>query len=148
MRPSVVSHIAVPPTALADDPAAGNPMPVYLAVGRMLLGLVALLAPGPVLRPLVGAEAERPSARYLARTVGVRDLILGALLLRATQTGEGTTQALWIGVACDVLDAKVAFFSRSGLTRWGRRLMMGAAIAYGATGAAQAIAGAGRARQP
>jgi len=129
-------------------------MPLYIAVGRMLLGLTALLAPGLVTSALVGSDSDRPSVRYLARLIGARDLVLGAILLRATQTGEGVVPALWFGIASDVIDTKLSFLSRRGLTPWGRRLAMTAGLAYAATGAAQAVArradpgnGAGAGRQ-
>ena len=116
-----------------------NPILVFLAAGRIFIGLTALIVPGVVTRALLGPDASRPTVRYLARLVGARDLVLGAVLLRATQTGEGVVPALWAGAACDVLDAKLSFFSRRALTRWGRRLMLGAAVSYAATGAGTAV---------
>ena len=49
-----------------------------IAVGRIAIGVVALVAPTVPLRPWVGRDfAWQPRAKLLARSLGARDLALG-----------------------------------------------------------------------
>ncbi len=49
-----------------------------VAVGRIAIGIVALVAPTVPLRPWVGRDfAWQPRAKLLARSLGARDLALG-----------------------------------------------------------------------
>ncbi len=52
-----------------------------LALGRLAIGAGLLAWPEPIGRAWIGEDAERAGAQLLARAVGVRDLILGALTL-------------------------------------------------------------------
>jgi len=94
-----------------------------VAWGRVGIGVTALAAPTLMTRPWVGDAAEDPSVRLLARTMGGRDLALGAGALRAL---AGTTPEArpWValGGLADAVDAVVtlmAFRTLPRLGRWG-----------------------------
>jgi hypothetical protein len=52
-----------------------------LAGGRIAFGAVLLLAPRLVAPRWVGELAERPAVLALARSIGIRDLVMGAIAL-------------------------------------------------------------------
>jgi hypothetical protein len=52
-----------------------------LAGGRIAFGAVLLLAPRLVARRWVGELAERPAVLALARSIGIRDLVMGMIAL-------------------------------------------------------------------
>ena len=54
-----------------------------LAGGRIAIGVVSLLAPGPVGRAMMGPEGNPGGTRLLLRVVGARDLALGLGVLAA-----------------------------------------------------------------
>jgi hypothetical protein len=57
-----------------------------LAAGRAALGVAVLVAPEAVTARWLGAHASHPAVRYLARSLGARDLALGIL----AQIARGT----------------------------------------------------------
>jgi hypothetical protein len=69
-----------------------------LAMGRAALGLAVLAAPEAVTSHWLGDDnAAHPAVRYLARSVGARDLALGAL--------DDQRVASQVLVACAVADS-------------------------------------------
>ena len=81
---------------------------IALGVGalRTAAGALFLLAP----RLAAGRD---PSSRMLARTIGVRDLVIGGGQLWAARQGDGTRVA-WMraGTASDIADMTLALRSR------------------------------------
>jgi hypothetical protein len=74
-----------------------------LAMGRAALGLAVLAAPEAVTSHWLGDDnAAHPAVRYLARSVGARDLALGALALVTLDDQRVASQVL---VACAVADS-------------------------------------------
>jgi hypothetical protein len=73
---------------------------------RVAVGVALAAAPGPVLK---GSTGEGPSGSMLmlARTVGIRDLVIGAGTMSALRSGEAGDIRRWIavGLTSDVLDA-------------------------------------------
>ena len=69
----------------------------------------------------LGAEAKRPSVRFMSRIFGGRDLALGLVLLQALRDDrpEAVTSALLLGAGCDAWDAVAALRGRE-LPIWGR----------------------------
>jgi hypothetical protein len=114
-------------------------MAMTMASGRIAFGLAMMVAPRLAGRAFLGAEVERGSVRFLCRIFGIRDLALGVVLLLAAQRGDDVRPALWLGVACDVFDAKAASVAEGGLTRGGRYLVTGAGLSSAAAGAALAL---------
>ena len=72
---------------------------------RISVGAALATVPGA----LLASTGETPdgSLRLLARTVGIRDLVLGAGLLSALRSGRCSDARRWVavGLASDVLDA-------------------------------------------
>jgi hypothetical protein len=95
---------------------------------RIAVGLVLCAAPEVLLRASTG---ERPSGSMLllARTVGIRDLVIGAGTLSAVRSGTPRDTRRWVsvGLASDLLDAVASLASAP---RIGRRA---AVIAAGVT---------------
>jgi peptide-methionine (R)-S-oxide reductase len=80
---------------------------VSLAWSRVALGLTLFVAPTVPLRPWVGrAEARRPQAKLLGRSLGARDLALGLGMLIAQKHGSplrGWVEAAGVADAGDML---------------------------------------------
>ncbi len=76
-----------------------------LAATRVGFGALFLLAPSFVARMWVGEGAEEPSAKALARALGVRDAALGLGALIALEQGASTRQWLEASALADAGDA-------------------------------------------
>jgi hypothetical protein len=90
-----------------------------LAGGRIVFGAALLLAPQRVTRRWVGEYAESPAVRSLARSIGVRDVVLGMIALH-------TVDHLQIGprwqatcATVDSVDLLAALIARSDLPAGG-----------------------------
>ena len=83
----------MPPSSLA----------VAFGAGRALVGVALLAAPAPIARSWVGAHGT--PASVLTRSLGVRDLVLGAGLALAA-AARGGDPRLWLagGVLADTVD--------------------------------------------
>ena len=105
-----------------------------IAVGRVGLGLVALVLPEIPGRPWVGPrDAGSTGGRVLARALGARDLALGIGALGAMRSGSARNEAdqeiAWagMGVLADALDAAVTVAAFGLLPRRGRWQVLAAA---------------------
>lgn len=101
-----------------------------LAAGRVVIGTVALVAPGPLLRRLPAPTAPGPVAPWLARVAGVRDLCLGLGTLAAHRDPRARSLLVVLGVVCDATDAVVTVSAR------GLPARLRAGVAFAATAAA------------
>lgn len=105
-----------------------------LALARIGIGGTALVAPTRMVRPWIGAGAESPDVRLLARTMGGRDLALGLGALRALSVSDAEARP-WMALAgmADAVDAAVTIMAFRRLprgTRWGiLAATVGAAVA-------------------
>ena len=92
-------------------------MALVLARGRIVAGLALMAVPGLVLRTWV--REPSPSAKAIARMLGVRDVVLGLGALTAVK--ERTQDAEWLsmGAAADGVDALVSLL-HPGISRSGR----------------------------
>ena len=79
---------------------------------RVAVGVALATASGPLLRASTG-EQPSGSMLLLARTVGIRDLVLGAGLLSALRSGATSETRRWlaVGLTSDVLDAVAGMVS-------------------------------------
>jgi hypothetical protein len=96
-------------------------IPRLIALGRISFGLGLMATPTAGARVFLGAEAKRPSVRFMSRIFGSRDLALGVVLLQAlaAQRPEAVNRALLLGAGCDAWDAIAAVRGRE-LSIWGR----------------------------
>ena len=110
-----------------------------IALGRIGIGIVALVAPTVPLRPWVGRDfAWQPRAKLLARSLGARDLALGIgvmLALRHKAPVRGWVEGAALADAGDTLATLLAFGK---LPKSGRWLVL--ASAAGAVAAARLAA--------
>jgi len=110
-----------------------------IAIGRIAIGVVALVAPSVPLRPWVGRDfAWQPRAKLLARSLGARDLALGIgvmLALRHKAPVRGWVEGAGLADAGDTLATLLAFGK---LPKGGRWLVL--ASAAGAAAAARLAA--------
>ncbi len=91
------------------------------AAGRIAIGAVAVLSPGPTSR-LLGypQEQDSPTARLMGRLFGVRDIALGALVLHTRQEPNLARYAFKLNAWCDAGDLAamaVAVIGRQGIDR-------------------------------
>jgi hypothetical protein len=112
-----------------------------IALGRIAFGVGLAAAPAVVARAYLGAEAQRPSIRYVNRIFGGRDVALGIVLLQALREGrrEKVNRALLLGAGCDAWDAVAAVRSRE-LPIWSRLVVAILGSTFAALGAAAALA--------
>jgi len=86
-----------------------------LAAARLALGVAVLVAPEKVTARWLGEHAAHPAVRYLARSLGARDLALGALVLATLKDPElGPRTQAWCA-AVDSVDALATVAVRSDL---------------------------------
>ena len=116
-------------------------IPHLLALARITFGLGLMAIPVAVSRAYLGAEAKRPSVRFMSRLFGSRDLALGVVLLQALrdERPEAVTRALLLGAGCDAWDAIAALRSRD-LPIWSRLVVATLGSTFAALGASAALA--------
>jgi hypothetical protein len=86
-----------------------------LAAGRLALGAAVLAAPEQVTARWLGTHAAHPAVRYLARSLGVRDLALGVLVLQTLDDPELGPRAQAACAVVDSVDALATLAARSDL---------------------------------
>ncbi|HEX4106785.1 MAG TPA: hypothetical protein VHX88_01545 [Solirubrobacteraceae bacterium] len=59
-----------------------------VAAGRVAIGAGLIAAPERVTRGWIGPDSERPSAHALARSLGVRDMVIGMIALHTLSHPE------------------------------------------------------------
>ena len=77
-------------------------MAIAFGAGRALVGVALLAAPAPIARRWVGAEGT--PANVLTRSLGARDLVIGAGLVVAAAHDRHPTMWLLGGVVADSVD--------------------------------------------
>jgi hypothetical protein len=85
---------------------------------RLAIGGVVLLAPGVVSR-WIGPRAGEPPVKTLTRSLGARDVALGAGLLAALDRGEAAGPWLRAGVVADATDLVATLVALRHLPRAG-----------------------------
>lgn len=111
-----------------------------IALGRIAFGLGLMATPAASAAVYLGAEARRPSVRFMSRVFGGRDLALGIVLLQALREDrpEAVTRALLLGAGCDAWDAIAALRSRE-LPIWSRLMVAGMGSTFAVLGASAAL---------
>jgi hypothetical protein len=115
-------------------------IPHLIATGRIAFGLGLMATPTAGARVYLGAEAKRPSVRFMSRVFGIRDVALGVVLLQALgeDRPETVTRALVLGAGCDAWDAVAAVRGRE-LPIWGRIVVATMGSTFAALGLAAAL---------
>lgn len=115
-----------------------NERNILRALGGIRLGVGASLVSAPRLagKIWIGAEAGGPGTRVFARTLGARDVALGATLLSTSTTDLRAASALArLGVYADIADAVATILAVRNLEGHRRWLMPLIATAVAAAGA-------------
>jgi hypothetical protein len=115
-------------------------IPHVIALGRIAFGLGLMASPSASAAAYLGAEAKRPSVRFVNRAFGGRDLALGIVLLQALrdERPEAVTRALLLGAGCDAWDAIAALRSRE-LPIWSRLVVATLGSTFAVLGASAAL---------
>jgi hypothetical protein len=101
------------------------------AVGRVVIGLAPLLAPGPTSRLLGFPRAhDNPSARLMGRLFAVRDIALGVLTWQVRDDRVLLRHAFRINAAIDASDMTVAALPLLGRRGVDRAALSTAAFAF------------------
>jgi len=118
-----------------------------IAGGRIAIGAGLLLAPRLATRPWIGADAGRPGAKVLARAMGARDLVIGAIALHTLGNAQVAPRWQKAGAAVDAVDLAATLAARRELPRGGVVLVvvMATCAIAGQVWAAGGLAGAGEA---
>jgi hypothetical protein len=90
----------------------GRGLAVSLAGGRIVIGVVSLLAPGFVGRTMTRQGGSGGGARLFARMVGARDLALGLGVLVALDRGAPVRGWLEASAVVDGIDAAAVLLAR------------------------------------
>jgi hypothetical protein len=98
-----------------------------LAMGRVALGISAVVVPRVPARPWVGLDADRPPAKMLARALGGRDIALGVGALLALNHDAPVRGWLEAGGLADAGDVFATIIGWRGAAPWGRWLVVAAA---------------------
>ncbi len=109
-----------------------------IAIGRVVAGASLVARPGPAGRGWLGADADRPPVRAALRSMGVRDLVLGALTLHvAGRPGIGYRTVVTCA-AVDAVDCAAFYAARDHLPAVGGWAVI--AVAGGAAVGGLAVA--------
>ena len=114
-----------------------------IALGRIAFGLGLMASPAAGAAVYLGAEANRPSVRFMSRIFGGRDLALGIVLLQALREDRedrprAVSRALLLGAGCDAWDAIAALRSRE-LPIWSRVVVATMGSTFAVLGASAAF---------
>lgn len=84
-----------------DQQATGR----QLGIGRLVIGTALTLAPRLTGRTWLGDVVDQPAVAVAVRSLGARDVAIGAGLVRAVDRGADTGPWLFASVAADAADA-------------------------------------------
>lgn len=115
-------------------PVARN-IALSLAVGRVGLGLVAVVVPQAPLRIWLGSRGDDERTRLLGRGLGARDLALGLGAILAMRHREAARGWIEGGALADAMDAGVTVAGFRALPPVGRWVVLAAAASGAAVGA-------------
>jgi hypothetical protein len=103
-----------------------------LGVGRVMIGVAFLLMPRRAMKMWTGDDATSAAELMSARSLGARDLALGAGLLKAIENDQHVEDWLFAGAVADLSDAVgvVSNFGRLGALRRVLFLATAGAAAY------------------
>jgi hypothetical protein len=108
-----------------------------LAVGRIVIGAALVVAPRRAAAGWIGADGRRSGTTVLARALGARDMLLGAMVLHTVDHPGVAPRWLSATAACDAVDFAAATAVRDDLPR--ARGALGMAMAGGAAMAGLAL---------
>lgn len=106
-----------------------------LAIGRIGIGALLVLAPGKVLAPWIGPRhAASPGPQVVGTALGIRDLGLGAGTLVALARGDSVKTWMRASVAADLVDLGATLRAREHLPALGVAGVSAMAVSAAALG--------------
>lgn len=104
-----------------------------IALGRIALGLAAIVKPELPAKPWIGAApAATPGVQVFARALGGRDVALGLAALAGQRNPCARRLTVGLGALADAVDAGATLAAWKDLPRGGRLMIL--AVAGGAAG--------------
>jgi hypothetical protein len=86
-----------------------------LAAGRMALGAGLVVAPVALGKPWLGDVARAPGGKVALRALGVRDVVLGGIALRAVDRSAAASRVLQTSAVADLVDLGATVAARRAL---------------------------------
>ena len=105
-----------------------------LVIERMAVGGLVVLAPGRVIRAIAPPESDTEAARYMARLLGIRQVVLGVMLWQSRDDRAWLRRMATLNALTEALDAAatlLALVQRRGGAR-PSAAVVGAALAASA----------------
>lgn len=78
-----------------------------LVIERVAVGGLVALAPGRVIRAIAPLESDTEAARYMARLLGIRQVVLGVMLWQSRHDRAHLRRMATLNAATEALDAAV-----------------------------------------
>lgn len=78
-----------------------------LVIERVAVGGLVALAPGRVIRAIAPLESDTEAARYMARLLGIRQVVLGVMLWQSRHDRARLRRMATLNAATEALDAAV-----------------------------------------
>jgi len=100
-----------------------------IAAGRIAIGAALVLAPRLSTRPWLGDDAERTGAQVLARAMGARDIVTGAVALHTIDQPDAGPRWQRTLAGVDAVDLAATLAARRELPRVGVALVVAMASA-------------------
>jgi hypothetical protein len=94
--------------AFCYDPAMGQRLELAtkaLAVERVAKGALAAIVPARAIRAIATTGSDTEPARYLARLLGIRQVVLGAMLWHSGDDRAGLRRMATLNALTEALDA-------------------------------------------
>jgi hypothetical protein len=76
-----------------------------LVIERVAVGGLVALAPGRVIRAIASPESDTEAARYMARLLGIRQVVLGVMLWQSRDDRAWLRRMATLNAATEALDA-------------------------------------------
>jgi hypothetical protein len=93
-------------------------------IGRVVVGAALVAAPTIVARSWVGDDGGGPAAKVIGRALGIRDVALGAGLLRALDRDQPARGWMAAAALADTIDAAATLLNWRDLPPVGRTLVL------------------------
>jgi hypothetical protein len=96
------------PASFCYDPAMEHRLELVakaLAIERVATGALAAMAPGRAIRAIATPKSDTEAARYVARLLGIRQVVLGVMLWQARDDRAWLRRMATLNALMEALDA-------------------------------------------
>jgi hypothetical protein len=102
------------PASFCYDPAMEHRLELAakaLAIERVASGALAAMAPSRAIRAIATPKSDTEAARYVARLLGIRQVVLGVMLLQARDDRVWLRRMATLNALMEALDAAVTLLA-------------------------------------